>query len=128
MTDKEQAYYEFLNGKVKLAEQTGFEFDEKLIPDIMKPHQKDITRWAVNGGRRAIFGSFGTGKTFIQETVGDIVVKHTNKPFLIGMPLGVRGEFRRARKSETPGNRHTVGVRGTNGTEPGSHGTLKVEG
>jgi hypothetical protein len=33
---------------------------------ILKPHQSDIVRWAVRGGRRAIFARFGLGKTMMQ--------------------------------------------------------------
>lgn len=88
-----KTYEQFLNSKIKLAEKAGFTFDESQIPGIFKPHQRDITKWAIDGGRRAIFASFGLGKTFIQLAIGSIVHQHTNRPFLIGIPLGVRYEF-----------------------------------
>lgn len=86
-------YDQFLESKIKLAQNTGFQIPESDIPEIFKPHQRDITRWAVDGGRRAIFASFGLGKTFIQLDIGRIIAKKTGKPFLVGIPLGVRYEF-----------------------------------
>ena len=32
----------------------------------MFPHQQDIINWCIEGGRRAIFASFGLGKTVMQ--------------------------------------------------------------
>ena len=88
-------YIEFLENKIILAENYGFEISTDALPEIMLPHQKDITKWSIEGGRRAVFASFGLGKTVIQLAIAQQIIKKTNKPFLIGLPLGVIGEFKR---------------------------------
>src|SRR5690606_16481749 len=65
------------------------------ISEILFPHQKDIVPWMLEGGRRACFASFGLGKTLMQLEIAMHVINHTGKPFLIGMSLGVMGEFKR---------------------------------
>ena len=87
-------YKEFLENKIVVAESYGTEIDKKEINPIALPHQKDIIHWAISGGRRAIFASFGLGKTLMQLEIARLIIKKTNKPFLICMPLGVVGEFR----------------------------------
>lgn len=86
-------YLEFLKRKIKVAENFGFEIDKNKLNAILKPHQKDIVTWALNGGRRAIFASFGMGKTMMQLEVGYQIAKKFNKPVLFGVPLLVRHEF-----------------------------------
>lgn len=86
-------YTEFLKSKVVVAESCGFEVKASAINKKCKPHQKDIVRWAVNGGRRAVFASFGLGKTVMALETAHIISKKVPKPFLIGLPLGVRLEF-----------------------------------
>ena len=60
------AYRRFLEGKIKLAPSSGFDVADSEINPLLKPHQRAIVRWALRGGRRAIFGAFGLGKTPIQ--------------------------------------------------------------
>jgi hypothetical protein len=50
--------------------------------------------------RRAIFASFGLGKSFIQLIIDKNCIKKENKPFLIACPLGVVGEFKRDNRKE----------------------------
>lgn len=88
-----QEYTDFLESKIVVAESFGFE--PQGAHDMLFPHQKDITQWALRGGRRAIFAAFGLGKTFMQLELARQVIAHTGKPFLIVCPLGVVGEFRR---------------------------------
>ncbi len=85
-------YQEFLKSKVIISENFGFEVTDLNVN--MKPHQKDVTQWALKGGRRAIFKLFGLGKTFDQLEIAVQCIKKENKPFLIACPLGVIGEFR----------------------------------
>lgn len=86
-------YLEFLKNKVVIAEQNGFE-PRKPNSNLFE-HQKDLALWMCNGGRRALFASFGMGKTVIQLEVARQVILETGKPFLIVMPLSVSGEFKR---------------------------------
>lgn len=88
-------YAEFLKGKIKLAPVSGFAVTDDEVNPILKPHQRDIVKWAVRGGRRAIFAAFGLGKSVIQIEVLRIVTSKIVGRGLIILPLGVRQEFRR---------------------------------
>lgn len=62
-------YKEFLENKIVVAESFGFEPVHNL--DMLFPHQNDIVNWCIEGGRRAIFASFGLGKTFMQLSIAN---------------------------------------------------------
>ena len=55
-------YEEFLRTKVELATDSGFDIDTSELNPALKPHQKDAVQWALHGGKRALFESFGLGK------------------------------------------------------------------
>lgn len=55
-------YEEFLQSKIEVAKDTGFSISQDEINPVLKPHQRDAVQWAVKGGRRALFESFGLGK------------------------------------------------------------------
>jgi len=59
----------------------------------MKEHVRHIVRWAVQGGRRGIFASFGLQKTMMQLEIGRLITTKTGCLGLIVLPLGVRREF-----------------------------------
>lgn len=86
-------YTEFLKSKIEVAPVSGFEIDESEINPALKPHQRDAVKWAVHGGRRALFESFGLGKTVQQLEFCRIVIKHKGGKALIVCPLGVKQEF-----------------------------------
>lgn len=88
-------YPEFLRRKASVARQSGFEITDADINPILKPHQRDIVRWAVKGGRRAIFAKFGLGKSVMQLEILRIISERENGRALIVAPLGVRQEFKR---------------------------------
>ncbi len=88
-----KSYEQFLKNKVIIAESFGFK--PNWLPKVAFPHQRDICDWTLRGGRRAIFASFGLGKTFMQLINAVNCIKKENKPFLIACPLGVVGEFKR---------------------------------
>ena len=90
MTD----YTEFLRQKIKLAQLNGFNVEPSEINPALKPHTRDIVRWALQGGQRAIFASFGLHKTATQLEIHRQVGLH--RPELLRLqvaPLGVRLEF-----------------------------------
>lgn len=89
---KTASYLAFLRSKIPQAEVAGFEPLSAPCPSL-KPHQVDIARWAICGGRRGVFGNFGTGKTRINLQVAKWVCEKTGGKFLIVAPLGVRQEF-----------------------------------
>lgn len=88
-------YTEFLENKIVVAEKYGVDIYPNQLSEILLDHQKVIVPWCIGGGRRAIFASFGLGKTLMQLEIAKQVIKLTNKPFLICMPLAVVGEFKR---------------------------------
>lgn len=90
-----QKYTEHLEGKVVAAEHFGFDTKDLQFSESLFPHQKTIVEWCIEGGRRAGFCSFGLGKTVMQLEIAKQVIQNTGKPFLIGMPLAVIGEFKR---------------------------------
>lgn len=91
--DTIKRYRKFLEAKIAVAESFGTTIDKSLLNPILLPHQADIVHWSISGGRRAIFASFGLGKTIMQIEIATQVMTLTGKPFLICMPLGVVGEF-----------------------------------
>ena len=88
-------YQQFLEGKIKLSEIEGFEVDDAEISPILKPHQRDIVRWAVLGGKRAIFAAFGLGKSVMQIETLRLTIANAGGKALVIAPLGVRQEFKR---------------------------------
>ena len=56
-------YLDFLKSKVEVAPGSGFQVEREKINPILKPHQRDAVAWACAGGRRALFESFGLGKS-----------------------------------------------------------------
>lgn len=89
----ERTYDEFLKGKVRLAQSAGFEMDISQINPALKPHNKLMVKWMVEGGRRACFAAFGLHKTVTQLEVSRCTLLHTGGRGLIICPLGVRQEF-----------------------------------
>ena len=90
-----QAYQEFLEQKIVTAPVSGFQVDPTEVHPVLKPHQRDAVIWACAGGRRALFESFGLGKTVQELEFCRLVLKHKGGKALIVLPLGVRQEFYR---------------------------------
>lgn len=88
----QEQYLAFLKSKIPQAEQTGFTPKSNHAKEL-KPHQRDIAGWMMQGGRRACFANFGLGKTRINLQLGKWIVKETGGRYLIVAPLGVRHEF-----------------------------------
>lgn len=90
MTD---TYKKFLEAKIALADDRGFSVETEEINPVLKPHQVSIVKWAVRGGRRAIFAAFGLGKTMMQLEAVRLTLAQAGGRGLIVCPLGVRQEF-----------------------------------
>jgi hypothetical protein len=75
-------YLEFLKSKIETAPVSGFSVPEKDINPALKPHQRDAVRWALRGGRRALFESFGLGKSAQELEFCHHAAKHEGKPAL----------------------------------------------
>ncbi len=86
-------YDDFLKSKIRLAQPDGVECDISEINQALKPHNKLMVKWLVEGGRRACFASFGLHKTVTQlETIRIMLTKVGGRGLIIA-PLGVRAEF-----------------------------------
>ena len=90
-----ETYLEFLKSKIVLAKKTGFDVAPGEINPALKPHQRDSVIWALRGGHRALFQSFGLGKTVQEIEFCHQAVRHDGGRALIVLPLGVRQEFTR---------------------------------
>ena len=88
-------YREFLESKIDLATESGFVVDRSKINPALKPHQADAVAWALKGGRRALFETFGLGKTVQEIEFCHQAAEHTGGRALIVLPLGVKQEFTR---------------------------------
>lgn len=89
------SYADFLRSKVVIAPESGFDVERSEVNPALKPHQQDAVIWACKGGRRALFESFGLGKTAQELEFCRLCVKHNGGKALIVLPLGVRQEFTR---------------------------------
>ena len=88
-------YEEFLKTKIELAAESGFDIDLEEIAPILKSHQRDAVCWAIRGGCRALFESFGLGKTIQELEWCRQITNHEGGQALIVLPLGVKQEFER---------------------------------
>lgn len=87
-------YNEFLKSKIKISEEYGFTLSMEEINPNLKPHNKLMVKWLVEGGKRACFASFGLHKTVTQlEAVRCTLSKLGGGCGLIVCPLSVRQEF-----------------------------------
>lgn len=88
-------YLAFLKSKIELAKESGFKIEPSQLNKALKPHQRDAVAWALKGGRRALFESFGLGKTVQEIEFCHQAAVHENGRALIVLPLGVKQEFTR---------------------------------
>lgn len=58
-----------------ISSQTGFDISESDLTPTLYPHVKDTVRWAVKGGCRAIFSSFGMQKTCTQLEIERVIIE-----------------------------------------------------
>lgn len=101
MTSINDTYQHFLDGKIDFTKTYGFVVDDTELSPIFqpdnpnfKPHQAAVIKWAVKGGRRAIFADFGLGKSVMQLETLRLTLAHAGGRGLIVAPLGVRQEFK----------------------------------
>lgn len=82
-----------MQSKIELAADSGFICKPDMINPALKPHQRDAVLWALKGGRRALFESFGLGKTIQElEFCHQILIREGGKALIV-LPLGVKQEF-----------------------------------
>ena len=88
-----EAYHRFLGDKAAVTQDWGFVVEDSEIHPWLKPHQRIGVMWGCRGGRRALFESFGLGKTVQQLEIIRLILKRAGVRGLIVAPLGVRQEF-----------------------------------
>lgn len=88
-------YLQFLRSKIVTAPESGFRVLPEEIHPALKPHQRDAVVWALAGGCRALFESFGLGKTIQELEWCRQIIRREGGKALIVLPLGVRQEFTR---------------------------------
>jgi DNA modification methylase len=86
-------YLEFLKTKIEVAKESGFDIADSDVHPVLKPHQRDAVKWAIKGGNRALFESFGLGKSIQQLEIERIITEKEGGRGLIICPLDVRLEF-----------------------------------
>ena len=80
-------YREFLESKRSF--NAGGGISSPFFNQSMFDFQKDLVEWALYRGRSAIFADCGLGKTIMELSWAENVVKHTGKNVLILAPLAV---------------------------------------
>jgi DNA modification methylase len=96
LSEKQKRYNDFLESKIIKTADTGFDVIEGDLHPSTLPHQRDTIIWAAKGGCRAIFSSFGLGKTHTQLELARMCLQEEGKmtdKVLIICPLGVKQEF-----------------------------------
>jgi hypothetical protein len=86
-------YRAFLERKIPVSQQDGFEVDIAEVNPALKPFTRLIVQWALRGGRRGLFLNFGLHKTCTQIEMGRLALRHQRGPAMIVLPLGVTHEF-----------------------------------
>ena len=86
-------YLDFLKNKMAISQNAGFDIEDDEMTQSLYPHVKDTVKWAIKGGSRAIFSSFGMQKTVTQLEIERIILKHEGGKGLIVCPKRVVSEF-----------------------------------
>jgi hypothetical protein len=84
-------YKDFINSKRHLSGEFGF--IPNYVPDIAFDFQAAIIEKAIVKGRMAVFADTGLGKTLIQISIANNIIRETNKRVIILTPLAVAFQF-----------------------------------
>jgi hypothetical protein len=84
-------YSDFIDSKRHVL--GGYGFEPIWFPSIAFDFQKEIVSRGLISGRKGIFADTGLGKTLIQLTIAENIVRKTNKRVLILTPLAVAFQF-----------------------------------
>ena len=88
-------YTKFLETKTKSHISSGFDIEESELSSHLFDFQKYIVKTALRKGRFAIFADCGLGKTLMQLSFADEVVKQTKGKVLVLCPLAVVEQTKR---------------------------------
>lgn len=79
-------YFSYLQNKESIKNDG---FRPIIIHDYLFDFQKHLVDWSLIKGRAAIFADCGLGKSAMELSIADNIVKHTNKPVLLLTPIAV---------------------------------------
>jgi len=85
-------YKDFLKTKEKTVIQSGFDIEESELNSMLFDFQKFTVKRALKAGKYAVFADTGQGKTAMQLSIANQVLKYTNNNVLILAPLAVTGQ------------------------------------
>ena len=89
--NQDSGYIKFVEGKLATVSRHGLSGD--LSAYSLKPHQHDLTAWALRRGCAAIFADTGLGKSRMQVAWADVVRNQANDSRIIILaPLAVAGQ------------------------------------
>ncbi len=83
-------YQRYLISRAQASDLHGF--NDAKLPGFLFDFQAALTDWAIRKGRAAIFADCGLGKTPMELSWAQEMVKRTNKPVLILTPLAVSAQ------------------------------------
>ena len=109
-------YQEFIERKKIVSIISGFDIDAESLNSNLFDFQRVIVKWALKRGRAAIFADTGLGKTLMQTSWADEIVKHTGGDVIIFAPLCV------AHQTVKEGDKFDISInycRGHDGVKPG---------
>lgn len=89
-TEPSSVYEDFIASKNPVL--TGYSAERCFENTSLFDYQRDIVHWALRRGRAAIFADCGLGKTPMQLTWAENIVRHTGMPVLIYAPLAVNSQ------------------------------------
>ena len=87
----ELTYSDFVANKLQFIPPSGMENVPALHPTLY-PHQRDLTRWALQRGRAALFADTGLGKTAMQLEWAARIVESQAMRVIILAPLAVAAQ------------------------------------
>lgn len=89
-------YEKFIRSKHREVEPSGFTIDPDSLNPMLFPWQRRVVSWACQQGRSAIFAECGLGKTPMQLTWAEQVIRRGNaRRVLILCPLAVAAQTQR---------------------------------
>jgi hypothetical protein len=88
-------YLDFIRAKIISLPPLGVPVAANDVHGALRGHQGALARWAVEGGRRAIFAAFGLGKSLMQLEIMRQLGRQLGGRQLIVVPLTVLIEFKR---------------------------------
>ena len=104
-------YEEFLQRKAHSQLEHGFE--AVFYPDIAFDFQREVISRTCKKGRYAVFADTGLGKTLIQLSIAENIIRFTNLKVLILTPLAVASQFIK--------EAHKIGVSDIEYSKDGKH-------